>query len=113
MDTSVNNTPDQADDFHVDVQLGDVIVTGTDGLWDNLFVDECAYLVMKYQKQGLSPGECSQKVASYAKAKSLDDTVQTPFQLGARSNGYTYHGGGKPDDVTVVISYVSQGPSKM
>ena len=112
-DTSLNNSPDQAEDFCIVVQPGDIIVTGTDGLWDNLFVDDCARLVTKYRKDGLSPAECSQKLAQYAQIKSLDQNAKTPFQLGAQSNGYAYYGGGKPDDVTVVVSYVSQGNSKL
>lgn len=112
-DTSVNNSPDQADDFCISVQPGDVIVTGTDGLWDNLFMDECARLVTKCRKDGLNPSECSQKIAQYAQRKSLDSNSITPFQLGAQKNGYAYYGGGKPDDVTVVVSYVTQGNSKL
>lgn len=112
-DTSLNNSPDQAEDFRVDVQPGDVVVMGTDGLWDNLFVDECARLVSKYRNDGLSPSECSQKLAQYAQTKSLDVKSITPFQLGAQNNGFAYYGGGKPDDVTVVVSYVSQGNAKM
>ena len=112
-DTSVNNTPDQAEDFCVDVQPGDVIVTGTDGLWDNVFVDECARIVVKCREAGLTPTECSRKVARFAQKRSLSLESNTPFLEGAYENGYSYYGGGKPDDVTVVVSYVSQGNAKL
>jgi len=112
-DTTMNNTPEQAEDFCVTVQPGDVIVTGTDGLWDNLFIKECVQLVRKCLDQGMTPAECSHKVAQVAQAKSLDERCTTPFQRGARENGYAYYGGGKPDDVTVIVSYVSQSGSKL
>lgn len=112
-DTSMNNTPDQAEDFCVEVHPGDIIVAGTDGLWDNLFVDECARLVCGCRNDGLTPTECSQRLAKFAQLRAFDRTSITPFLLGARESGYSYNGGGKPDDVTVVVSYVTQTNAKI
>lgn len=37
---SMSDLPQAAEQFEVNVQAGDVVVLGTDGLWDNCFDEE-------------------------------------------------------------------------
>ena len=61
--------------IHVDVLLqcysvplkeGDIIVAGTDGVWDNLFDQECAALVSQTKSKGQNPGDTAEALARFA-----------------------------------------------
>jgi protein phosphatase PTC7 len=41
--------------FELGVQPGDVVVCGTDGLWDNVFAEEAATIVARCKAQGDGP----------------------------------------------------------
>ncbi|XP_022859951.1 probable protein phosphatase 2C 55, partial [Olea europaea var. sylvestris] len=92
--------------FIVTVAPGDVVVTGTDGLFDNLYNKEIAVVVADAARDGLSPDATAQKIAAFARLRSLDRKQQTPFSTAAQEAGYSYYGG-KLDDLTFVVSYVS------
>lgn len=85
---------------------GDVVVAGSDGLFDNLYAKEVAAIVTDAVKAKLSPSETAQKIAAVARARALDTKHQTPFSAAAQEAGFSYYGG-KLDDLTVVVSYVS------
>jgi serine/threonine protein phosphatase PrpC len=38
--------------FELQVQPGDIIVTGSDGLWDNIFAEEAATIASKCRDKG-------------------------------------------------------------
>ena len=122
---------------------GDIIVTGTDGLFDNVFAEEMASLVTYSRRRGDSPAQAAQVLADFSLTKSTDQNHMSPFAYAAQVStcrnralpktrvlpcpvvlhGWrTYHTqawrccivqaygipyrGGKPDDITVLISYV-------
>lgn len=101
------NSPDDAESFAIQVRVGDVIVAATDGVFDNLFTEDCVKIVNAARNQGLSAAETSEAVAKMAFKVGNDRRAKTPFKLDAQANGISYFGGGKLDDITVVVSYVS------
>ncbi|KOM32311.1 hypothetical protein LR48_Vigan01g186700 [Vigna angularis] len=86
--------------------LGDVVVAGTDGLFDNLYNDEVAEVVLKAVRAGLEPQVTAQKIAALARQRALDRNRQTPFATAAQEAGFRYYGG-KLDDITVIVSYIT------
>ncbi|RWW88543.1 hypothetical protein BHE74_00002583 [Ensete ventricosum] len=88
------------------VASGDVIIAGTDGLFDNLYNNEITAVVVHATRAGLGPQVTAQKIAALARQRALDKNRQTPFSTAAQDAGYRYHGG-KLDDITVVVSYVT------
>ncbi|KAB5547673.1 hypothetical protein DKX38_011079 [Salix brachista] len=91
--------------FTIPVAPGDVIIAGTDGLFDNLYNNEVTAVVVHAIRTGLGPEATAQKIAALARQRALDTNRQTPFSTAAQDAGYRYYGG-KLDDITVVVSYV-------
>ncbi|KAF6166604.1 hypothetical protein GIB67_005466 [Kingdonia uniflora] len=103
--------PSSGQVFNVPVAPGDVIVTGTDGLFDNLFSNEITAVVVHAIKAGLEPQVVAQSIASIARKRAEDTHHDTPFSSAAQNAGFQYHGG-KLDDITVVVSYISSSCSE-
>ncbi|CAI0420135.1 unnamed protein product [Linum tenue] len=55
---------------------------------------------------GLGPQEAAQKITALARERALDRSRQTPFSVAAQDAGFRYYGG-KLDDITVVVSYIT------
>eukprot|EP00892_Ulva_mutabilis_P003903 jgi/Ulvmu1/1885/UM012_0042.1 len=91
--------------YCVDIQPGDVIIAGTDGLLDNVFNDRSAKLVWDAKSRGATPGVAAQQLAVLASGRAFDPLYQSPFAKAAMQSGFFYRGG-KVDDITVVVSYV-------
>lgn len=100
------DVPSSGQVFKIPVMAGDVVVAGSDGLFDNLFAKEVAALVGDAVKEGLGPDDMAQKIAASARVRALDRKHQTPFSTAALQAGFAFYGG-KLDDLTVVVSYVS------
>ncbi|KAK6924328.1 PPM-type phosphatase-like domain [Dillenia turbinata] len=92
--------------FTISVAPGDVIVAGTDGLFDNLYNGEITSIVLHAVTACLSPQVTAQKIAALTRERGQDKIRQTPFATAAQEAGFRYYGG-KLDDITVVVSYVS------
>ncbi|CAI9777822.1 unnamed protein product [Fraxinus pennsylvanica] len=90
---------------------GDVIVVGTDGLFDNLFNNDITTVVVHAVRAGLGPQVTAQKIAALAQQQAQDKSRQTPFSTAAQEAGFRYYGG-KLDDITVVVSYIASEPWK-
>lgn len=90
----------------VPVAPGDVIVAGTDGLFDNLFNSEITDIIVQAVRAGLEPQGAAEKIAALARQRALDEKRTSPFSKAAREAGFQYYGG-KLDDVTVVVSYIT------
>jgi len=119
---------DSAEDamhFRVKMMVGDYIVMGTDGLWDNLPVEK---VVEMLPDDGSIEG-CAKKLADAAYEVSQDPNYESPYALEARKSatgisiwdklasikismdeGVTFGAlsGGKLDDITVVVGHVMQ-----
>lgn len=100
------DVPSSAQVYKVPISAGDVIVAGTDGLFDNLYNHEINAIVANGLAAGLSPAETAQKIAALARERGHDTKQQTPFSAAAQQSGFTYYGG-KLDDVTVVVAYIT------
>ncbi|TQE09105.1 hypothetical protein C1H46_005258 [Malus baccata] len=103
--------PSSGQVFLIPVASGDVIIAGTDGLFDNLYNNEITAVVVHAVRAGLAPQVTAQKIAALARQRALDKNRQTPFSTAAQEAGFRYYGG-KLDDLTVVVSYVT-GPTKV
>ncbi|XP_020580205.1 probable protein phosphatase 2C 55 [Phalaenopsis equestris] len=103
-----SDLPSSGQVFTFPVIAGDVIVAGTDGLFDNLYNNEVTAIVVHCIRAGLSPKDTAQKIAALARKCALDRNRQSPFAAAAKDAGFRYYGG-KLDDITVVISYVTSG----
>lgn len=98
--------PSSGQVFTVPLSPGDVVIAGTDGLFDNLYNNEVTAVVLHAVRAGLEPQATAQKIAALARQRALDRTRQTPFATAAQEAGFAYYGG-KLDDITVVVSYVT------
>ncbi|GAU30887.1 hypothetical protein TSUD_15730 [Trifolium subterraneum] len=97
--------PSSGEVFTVHVEPGDVVVAGTDGLFDNLYTDDIAALVVCAIIDRLEPQVTAQMIAALAQQQALNKNWLSPFSAAAREVGHHYRGG-KRDDITVVVSYI-------
>jgi protein phosphatase PTC7 len=151
-DGGASDHPQSAMRFELAVQPGDVIIVGTDGLWDNVFAEEAATIVARCKAQGDGPEAAAHTLCRcggtggryagggrqtdvgdrtharthappppttpipthtppttttrYARMRATDPKYHSPFSYAAIQAGYVFLGG-KLDDITVVVSYVS------
>lgn len=103
--------PEVAEEFLFPVAAGDILVVGTDGLFDNLFDSELTSVVMHSVKAGWSPKETAERIATLAHLRAQDPLRQSPFAKSAQEAGYRFWGG-KMDDITVVVSYITSKDTK-
>ena len=113
--TGSQDKPEHADARSIPVQEGDLVMLGTDGLFDNLFDEELIELVKTAAVRGADEaalfGEASlmqlaEMVARAAQLRANDSEADCPFAVGARAAGYSKQIGGKLDDITVLIAQV-------
>ncbi|GJP38959.1 hypothetical protein CLOM_g23362, partial [Closterium sp. NIES-68] len=102
------DSPSAAEVFSLPVAAGDVVVVGTDGLFDNVFDSELASTVMHSLLAGREPQHTAEHIATLARTRAQDRIRISPFARAAQEAGYRYYGG-KLDDITVVVAYVA-GP---
>ncbi|KAL6627378.1 hypothetical protein ACP70R_031104 [Stipagrostis hirtigluma subsp. patula] len=96
----------------VNLMEGDMIVSGSDGLFDNIFDQEIISVISE------SPGvdEAAKALAELARKHSVDVTFDSPYSMENRSRGFDVPWwkkllgakliGGKMDDITVVVAKV-------
>jgi serine/threonine protein phosphatase PrpC len=98
------------------LQDKDIIVMGSDGLYDNLFNEDivtCIYPQYKSHQQSrhltgelANPTAAAECLAKKAEIKSNNPNYLSPFARGAQEVGVPYQGG-KPDDITVIVAQVN------
>ncbi|OVA03109.1 Protein phosphatase 2C (PP2C)-like domain [Macleaya cordata] len=93
--------------YHIDLDEGDVIVTATDGLFDNLYEQEIALIISKSLEANLKPKEIADFLAMRAQEVGRSKLGRSPFADAAKAAGYMAYSGGKLDDVTVIVSLVT------
>ncbi|XP_027361970.1 probable protein phosphatase 2C 80 [Abrus precatorius] len=103
--------PSSGEVFTIPVAPGDVVIAGTDGLFDNLYNNEIIAVVVPAVRAGLEPQVTAQKIAALARQRAMDRDRQTPFSTAAQEAGFLFYGG-KLDDITVVVSYISSSISE-
>lgn len=113
------DAPEHADLYSFKVQDGDLILLGTDGVFDNLHDHEVCQLasMAMWPLEARAPGggkpclghtdatRLATAVAKAAHFRSQDTIARTPFGLSAKEAGI-FHSGGKVDDITVVAAWV-------
>jgi len=102
---SMSDQPQAAMRFEMEVAPGDIVVVGSDGLWDNVFAEEAAAVVTRCWAAGQPPDEGAATLARYARMRAADAKHHSPFSYAAVAAGYVY-AGGKMDDISVVVAYV-------
>ncbi len=65
------------------MQPGDVIVLGTDGLWDNCFDEEVASVLKYCLDQRMEVTKMAQVLAHYARHRASDSKFASPFAYAA------------------------------
>jgi protein phosphatase PTC7 len=105
------DSPAAANRYKFDLLPGDLIVMGTDGLWDNCWPEE-VQSVVKFcldKDSATSAGKLAQVISHYAQHRAGDPEFASPFAYSAYESGIGISGG-KMDDITVVISRVKESP---
>lgn len=91
-----------------EVQDNDIIVAGSDGLFDNLHTDQildCIRPFLSFGDKILDPSLVAEIIARQAFDFSNNVTWDSPFAQKARSNFFEYLGG-KDDDITVIVGQI-------
>lgn len=104
---AMGDSPAVADRYEVEVKIGDIIILGTDGLWDNCFHDEIVSVLKYCTNQKMGPGKIAQVVALYAQHRAADTQFASPFAYSAYQAGIRLMGG-KMDDITIVVGVVAE-----
>jgi len=106
---SVGDSPLTALEYTHEVEDGDIIVVGSDGLFDNMNAEQISDHLMNHTGStswnDADLNAAADSLADLAFQYSLDDDYDSPFAKGARAAGFTYNGG-KSDDITVLIGQV-------
>ncbi|XBH78886.1 hypothetical protein VPH35_105001 [Triticum aestivum] len=95
----------KADVRKMAVRHGDVVVLGTDGLFDNMFDAELEVVVRMGMALGLSPKNMADVVAGIAYEMSTSKTKDSPYNADSRRI-IDHRRGGKPYDITVVVAFI-------
>lgn len=122
----IQNTPEQGQVASLQLEHGDLVVMGTDGLFDNLFHSEIETEAQKtcpsdienlLAKSDSSQAALKAYTNSFAGAlvrrarlRASDKKADSPFSTEAAKNGYKYRGG-KMDDITVVAALITMKKS--
>jgi protein phosphatase PTC7 len=94
----------------IGVEAGDVVVLGTDGLWDNIFEQEIGDVLLQLQTSIEESEEfvaaAAETLAAKASKYGADGLYDSPFAVRAREDGQEFQGG-KLDDVAVIVAQVA------
>lgn len=108
--TGSKDTPTDAQQYTFNVEKGDVVILGTDGVFDNLFDEDILGEVQRHlpsSQKYADPHRISTALAVRAKTVSEDARYATsPFQSRAIQEGI-YYQGGKIDDISVLVAIVA------
>lgn len=123
------DTAEQADVYQIAVQPGDMIVAGSDGLWDNVFDHE----VISTVTSTTVVQEAANALAALARQHASDTEFSSPYIQEALLQGFDLPwwdkifgatwkngrfqlrqlSGGKQDDITVIVAQVVAEPLKL
>jgi len=98
---SSSDVPEDSDKYTFQVHKGQTVILGTDGLLDNLFLEQIAEIVKQHSQE--STQVIAKSVANAAYEISLNSRAVTPFVRNATASGIKRVRGGKADDITVIV----------
>ncbi|PHT52735.1 putative protein phosphatase 2C 55 [Capsicum baccatum] len=75
------DSPRSGEVFKIPVAPGDVIIAGTDGLFDNLYNNDISVVVGHATRAGLPPQVVAQKIVALARQRAQDKNRQIPSLL--------------------------------
>ncbi|KAI8046237.1 protein phosphatase PTC7 homolog fig isoform X2 [Drosophila gunungcola] len=102
-----SDRPEMAVSTRHSLQPGDLVLLATDGLFDNLPESMLLKILnglKERDERELLVG--ASQVVDKARELSLNANYQSPFALKAREHNVPYPGGGKPDDITLILASV-------
>jgi protein phosphatase PTC7 len=99
--------PALAEEYDIQVHKNDVVILGSDGIWDNLFERQIIEIVDSVQKAGGGPEVVAKELVRRANEMGLTKQGMSPFAKEAQRAGYDSYSGGKLDDATAVVSFVT------
>ena len=91
--------PKDGEKFVINLEGEDMLVLGTDGLFDNLFDDEIMNIINSMGNATASDIAETLVIAATEKGESLEPT---PFERTSQEAGYE-HKGGKTDDTAIIV----------
>lgn len=102
--------PQDADLYSFEVQEGDLVILGTDGVFDNIYVHEVCQLAgsaLGSPEAGVfaDATKLAEAICKSAFHRSTDRSARSPFGDHAKQAGLC-HTGGKMDDITCVCAWV-------
>ncbi|ONI12470.1 hypothetical protein PRUPE_4G167000 [Prunus persica] len=102
-----SDNPCSATEIEIRVFPGDIVVLGTDGLWDNMYPNEIEQVVLGNMRESrvMKPQALACLLADLAWLRSLDKDSFSPYSKAAQDAGKN-HPGGKMDDITVVVGHI-------
>jgi protein phosphatase PTC7 len=104
----VGDGPEQAIMDTHELQHGDILVLGSDGVFDNLSPEQVAEIIQKYlqdHRGNFDANMIANTIAQEAFHYSLDEKYNSPFAKEAARYGLK-HRGGKSDDISVSLGQV-------
>ncbi|KAI5124507.1 hypothetical protein M0805_003031 [Coniferiporia weirii] len=105
------DSPRGADVYETRLRDGDIVVSYTDGLSDNVFSDEilqiCGLLGRSEGPEGEQVQDMADRLVQYARSCMAKERRVSPFEIAAAEAG-EYHRGGKIDDVTAVVAMIRE-----
>ena len=104
---SMNDSPFDADTEMIPLKIGDIIIAGTDGLFDNLYDQDIIKITEKAIDEYSDASELVRNLAvilvEKAALRSMDSSYRSPFARNAGKAGKKFMGG-KIDDTTVIVA---------
>eukprot|EP01007_Sphenomonas_quadrangularis_P003837 NODE_844_length_1139_cov_190.434862_g272_i1.p1 GENE.NODE_844_length_1139_cov_190.434862_g272_i1~~NODE_844_length_1139_cov_190.434862_g272_i1.p1 ORF type:complete len:258 (-),score=77.28 NODE_844_length_1139_cov_190.434862_g272_i1:366-1079(-) len=107
--TNSYDKPAMGEQHSYPLQEGDIVILGTDGVFDNVHDHEIQSIVQQHFNQPGDTNAIATAIAQTAVQHGGSRTTRTPFCVSANRAGISYQGG-KADDITVVVSKVSAQP---
>eukprot|EP01111_Echinosteliopsis_oligospora_P016435 TRINITY_DN6834_c0_g1_i1.p1 TRINITY_DN6834_c0_g1~~TRINITY_DN6834_c0_g1_i1.p1 ORF type:complete len:378 (-),score=107.92 TRINITY_DN6834_c0_g1_i1:562-1695(-) len=102
--TGSADKPEHSVRYVVDIQPNDIVIVGSDGLWDNLYDSDIFEIIASANTTDATA--LAQAIARHAEMVAVDKDIISPFSKCARSNGYPFASGGKLDDITVLVGRI-------
>jgi len=98
------------------LEHGDIVVLGSDGLWDNLSEIEIIESIESSVPINAAHDERAMDVAARnllttAYEVSMDKSRSTPYSLSATEHFDMVYSGGKQDDISVLVCYAGAAPT--